>query len=236
MTESDRTVEVHNVYTLYELNEDGSAAENKLVCFNRPQDWGSSRWNYYRCKVEFESGGTRYINNCHLWQEVARTPTEAFQAIAPYLFMVLQPGSDPELSGREYLAEEDFWDEEWGKMPPIFESQEDGYDYEPYSDEDQDRLPVGGILYLWRVWHPNQDAAVLDARENPFGEPPISEAQHLYDLTKIGDRYSMRCEEHEPFYGLMFGTHLEETPTLNPAWSERGWQLESQGTMKKLAD
>ncbi len=237
-----QTVEVHNVYTLYELNLDGSTAEQKLVCFNRPQDWGdSNRWHYHRCKTEFESNGTRYINHCHLWQEVERNPVAAFQAIAPYLFMVLQPGGKPELCGRDFLAEEDFWQRSWGDMPPVFEDR-DEWDYDPYPDEaEQDPIPVGGRLYCWRVWHPDQEQAVEAAQETPFPEPPFPSASYLYSLTKEGDpggsgEFTVRDDEDQPLYGFVFGTHLENTPTLAQSWVEKGWQLESLGAMTRLAN
>jgi hypothetical protein len=234
-----RTVEVHNVYTLYELNEDGSTAEQKLVCFNRPQDWGDpSRWHYHRCKTEFESHGTRYINHCHLWQEVERNPVEAFQAIAPYLFMVLQPGAKPELCGKDFLGDEDFWDSSlWGEMPPIYEGEDDyDDDYDPHDEAYQDPIPVGGSLYCWRVWHPDQEQAVSEAQENPFPEPPFPSASYLYSLTREDDRYIMRDDDEQPLHGFMFGTHLEDTPTLAQSWAEKGWQLESLGAMTKVAN
>lgn len=118
-----QVVEVHNIYTLYELNEDGSEADKKLLSFYRPQDWGdSNRWHYHRCKIQFELNGTRYVNHCHLWQEVERPNVEPFQVIASSLFMVMMPGQTPELCGKDYLTEDDFWSREWGEMPPYFSS------------------------------------------------------------------------------------------------------------------
>ncbi|HEY9749440.1 MAG TPA: hypothetical protein V6C63_12210 [Allocoleopsis sp.] len=129
--QAGQRVVVHNIYTLYELNQDGTEAEQKLLSFSRPQDWGNpNRWHYQRCKVEFELNSTCYVNHCHLWQEVERPGVEPFQAIAPSLFMVMMPGQTPELCGRDYLGEEDFWSKDWGEMPPIFDSG-DYWDDEP---------------------------------------------------------------------------------------------------------
>jgi len=122
------TVEVHNVYTLYELNEDGSAAQTPILAYFRPQDWGNpSRWHYHQCRVEFCYFDTTYINNCHLWQQVKRNSPEAFQYIAPQLFMVFMPGTPQQLAGREFLEGDDFWHSEWGELPPYYERDEENY-------------------------------------------------------------------------------------------------------------
>lgn len=101
-------VEVHNVYTLYELNPDGTLAEQAILSYFRPQDWGDKRWHYHQCRIEFELLQVTYINNCHLWQEIERAGVEAFQVIAPSLFMVFMPGNRLELSGNTHLATDDF--------------------------------------------------------------------------------------------------------------------------------
>ncbi|PSB25275.1 hypothetical protein [Chlorogloea sp. CCALA 695] len=124
------TIEVHNIYTLYEIEVDGTEVETPILGFSRPQDWGdSSRWHYHQCRVQFSYGGTVYINNCHLWQNVERNSVEAFQCIASYLFMVMMPGRIEQLAGKEFLDEDDFWDEAWGEIPPYYESDEEDYDY-----------------------------------------------------------------------------------------------------------
>lgn len=124
------TIEVHNIYTLYELEEDGSASNTPILSFSRPQDWGdSTRWHYHWCRVQYELRGTMYINNCHVWQEVDISSIEAFQRIAEQLFMVMMPGSQEQLAGREFLDEDDFWLPEWGKQPLYYERDEENYDY-----------------------------------------------------------------------------------------------------------
>lgn len=256
-------VEVHNTYALYELNQDGTRSNSPLLMFSRPQDWGDRfRWHYHRCKIELEMGGTRYINHCHVWQEVERNSTQAFAACGESLFWAIQPGTPEELCSNQYLAEEDFWDESWGAMPPMWRAPDENDDYYdpvvfydpidgPITDsqltaivnevpqefgEEDGSIPVGGKLYMWRVWHPDQERAFQEAQEQPFDEPPFTPSQFLYELTEEGERFTMRSEEDEPFCGMMIGTHLEGTPTLAQSWAERGWQLESQGTMVKLAN
>ena len=124
------TIEVHNIYTLYELDEYGTDVETPILSFSRPQDWGdSSRWHYHQCRVQFSYGGTVYINNCHLWQRATRNSVEAFQQVAPHLFMVMMPGRIEQLAGNYFLDEDDFWDEVWGEIPPYYESDEEDYDY-----------------------------------------------------------------------------------------------------------
>lgn len=128
---SEELIEVHNVYTLYELEADGSHSDTPLLSFFRPQDWGDSRWHYHYCTISLELRGTQYINHCHVWQEVERNSIEAFQAIASSLFMISMPGRTKELCDNTHLAEDDFWSKEWGEMPPYwYEDQgEDIYDY-----------------------------------------------------------------------------------------------------------
>lgn len=127
---SQEFVEVHNVYTLYELNPDGSASEQGILTFFRPQDWGDkNRWHYHQCRIEFESNQVTYINNCHLWQELERAGAEAFQVIAPSLFMVLMPGNPQELSGNTHLGTDDFWCDDWGRTPPCYDSDDEWVEY-----------------------------------------------------------------------------------------------------------
>ncbi|MFB2894030.1 hypothetical protein ACE1CI_14060, partial [Aerosakkonemataceae cyanobacterium BLCC-F50] len=83
-------IETHNCYTLYELDEDGSECEEKLLSFSRPQDWADpKRWHYHYCKIELTYKGTHYINHCHIWQGCDRKIFEACKAIAPSLFMFM---------------------------------------------------------------------------------------------------------------------------------------------------
>ena len=127
--EFDRTpangkTEVHNVYTLYEMDEAGNQREEKLLSFFRPQDWGNpQRWHYHYCRIEID----RYISHCHVWQEVRRSSIEAMGLIASTLFGILIPGHERELCDRSHLAEDDFWLPEWGEMPPYYYEQEEDF-------------------------------------------------------------------------------------------------------------
>lgn len=118
---TEKPIELHNIYTLYELNEDGSEAEDKLLSFGfRPQDWGDPRWHLHYCKIEISLSEQIYINHCYVWQEVERNSVEAFQAISSSLFLMGIPGRVPELCGKTHLSEDDFWCDEWGQMPPFY--------------------------------------------------------------------------------------------------------------------
>lgn len=122
------TIKVHNVYTLQELSEDGTLSDNPLLIFFRPQDWGDAkRWHYHQCQVQFSLSGTTYINNCHIYQEVERNLVEACQAIAPYLFMAMMPGTPEQIAGKSHLTEDDFWSDEWGDLPPYYNPDEEDY-------------------------------------------------------------------------------------------------------------
>ena len=184
---------VHNIYTLYELDEDGSQAEREIISFARPQDWGDpERWHYHTCTVQFElpdreGGRTRFVNHCHLWQEVKRSPVEAYQQVSEYLFMVMMPGQPEEECGRSHLREDDFWLEEWGEMPPYTESEGDyfepGGDYfEPGSVSwyvAEDERPI-----YWRNETSGRLAAAVEAYFAPYAEPddgPVPELspEHL---------------------------------------------------------
>lgn len=116
-------VEVHNVYTLYELDEGGEKVDTPILEFFRPQDWGdASRWHYHQCQVQFSLRESTYINNCHIYQEVERDLVSACQEIASYLFMVMMPGTPEQIAGSSHLREDDFWLLEWGPLPPTYDT------------------------------------------------------------------------------------------------------------------
>lgn len=125
--------EVHNVYTVYELEPDGTQSAEPMLTFSRPQDWGHPRWRYHYCRIDFDADshfaakGQRYIHHCHAWQEVKRSTIEAMQMIAEHLWLVYQPGVRPELCDRSHLQEDDFWSDEWGPAPPHFEEPDNEY-------------------------------------------------------------------------------------------------------------
>lgn len=124
-------IEVHNCYTLYELNDDGNEVKRPVMSFFRPSDWANpDRWHYHYCKIEVKIDNTIYINHCHIWQEVDRHIIEACQKISKALFMIVRPGGKPELCGNTHLDEEDFWWDAWGKKPPVFIDESDVDCYE----------------------------------------------------------------------------------------------------------
>jgi hypothetical protein len=122
---AQRTVEVHNAWTIHGLEKDGSVAAQPLAEHRRPQDWGDPRWTYQRYRFEWEHDGTRYINHFHGWTDLKREIGEYPRLFAPLVVLILQPGIAPELCGREYLEEEDFWLEAWGPQPPVYEREPD---------------------------------------------------------------------------------------------------------------
>ena len=122
----EKIVDVHNVYTLYESEEEGEP--NFLSVSSRPQDWGDPRWHYEFIKFEWKSNDTIYIQNAHIWTTTKLTPPEILGKLGQAIGMILQPGKAKELCGRTHLDIDDFWCEEWGELPPVFDSNE--YDYE----------------------------------------------------------------------------------------------------------
>lgn len=114
---------VHNLWTLYAAEKDGSVSETPFMCFGqRPQDWGHPRWQYqlYHYTREFED---QIITNiCHTWTDWPDIDDNRHaELFAGVLVRIMQPGVRPELCSRDYLAEDDFWSKEWGDPPPYFE-------------------------------------------------------------------------------------------------------------------
>lgn len=119
-------VEVHNCWTIYGANPDGSKSENRLACFERPQDWGHPRWTYNRFHFEWPTDDTHYVNHAHCWTDVpGLDPGDYPEFFAPLIVKVMMPGHTEQLCGRDYLHPEDFWSDEWGEMPPVYEEEED---------------------------------------------------------------------------------------------------------------
>ncbi len=123
--------EVHNVWTIYGLNDDGSETKEPLAMLSRPQDWGHPRWSYHRFDYTWHTEHGTYINHVHGWTDLKREAHQYPSLFAALIVMVLQPGTDPQLCGRAYLADEDFWDNAWGPRPPFAGDQ--------YEDRDDRR-------------------------------------------------------------------------------------------------
>lgn len=119
-------IEVHNCWTIYGMNPDGTEADEPMAFFSRPQDWGHPRWTYHRFRFEWLTDGNqnqRYINNCHCWTDLKLKESEYPEVFAAFMVRIMLPGSQEQLCGREYLHGEDFWSDEWGEMPPIWEEE-----------------------------------------------------------------------------------------------------------------
>lgn len=134
------TVEVHNAWTIYGINPDGTESDQKLAELRRPQDWGHPRWHYTHYRLEFDEGGSRIINHAHCWTDLTRASHQYRELFASLIIQALMPGSPAELCGDEFLDEDDFWSEAWGPTPPLYaEDDEDAfYEGEPSWDWDDD--------------------------------------------------------------------------------------------------
>lgn len=123
-------IEVHQAWTIYGMNSDGTEAEQKIVELGtRPQDWGDPRWHYERYRFEWLTApdGKQYIHHAHCWTDLKREPHDYAALFASLIIMFSWPGRPEQLCGRDYLREEDFWEEAWGEMPPIFQEEHDDY-------------------------------------------------------------------------------------------------------------
>ena len=120
--------ETHNAVTIYGMNDDGTEAERPIAEFSRPQNWGDTeRWHYEFFRLSWVSDGNEYINNCHCYTDIKNPECGYSILFAQCVATILYPGRPPQLCGREYLDEDDFWLDEWGEMPPHY-----------YPDEEED--------------------------------------------------------------------------------------------------
>lgn len=113
-------IEVHNCWTVYGTDPDGSEVEQPIAQFSRPQDWGDPRWHYERFRFEWRHGDKYYINHAHCWTDIKRELFEYRQLFAQLIVQILMPGAKEQFCGREYLKEDDFWIDDWGPMPPYY--------------------------------------------------------------------------------------------------------------------
>lgn len=118
-------IEVHNVYAVYALDADGSEVDEPVAMYSRPQNWGSPRWHYERFRFEWITEDKHYINNAHCWTDLKLEQRGQYPGMFSQLVsQIMMPGSDPRLCGREYLDEEDFWDDSWGPIPPFADDED----------------------------------------------------------------------------------------------------------------
>lgn len=124
-------VEVHNVWTIYGLNSDGTPSDVPIAQMGRPQDWGDSeRWHYERFRFDWITEEVHYINHAHCWTDLQLNERGEYPMLfAQLIVQIAMPGTNPKLCSREYLGEDDFWNEEWGELPPYFD---------PYDEDEEE--------------------------------------------------------------------------------------------------
>lgn len=127
--EEPKPIEVHNAWTIYGLAPNSRPLDEPLAVHSRPQNWGDPRWVYHRYRFEWLSApdGKRYINNAHCWTDLDQQPGEYADLFAPLIAQILMPGTAPQLCGRDYLEQDDFWSGEWGEMPPFYDGPQDDW-------------------------------------------------------------------------------------------------------------
>jgi hypothetical protein len=154
-TQQSEIVEVHNAWTIYGTEANGKEARQPLAMHGRVQAWGDPRWFYHRFDFVWLSApdGKQYINHAHCWTDLKREPGEYANLFAPLIAQILMPGTPPELCGRDYLHEDDFWQEEWGPQPPFYDdpyySEDDWGDDDPLAPYLDDPCPKCGSLLLY---------------------------------------------------------------------------------------
>lgn len=110
---------VNNCWTIYAA--DAKPGEPAFCQMGRPQDWGDPRWMYRVYALETQE----YRNTVHCWLDVQVQEFEHLQTFMPVIAQIMLPGWPVELSGRDYMGEDDFWSRQWGEMPPFFDRDED---------------------------------------------------------------------------------------------------------------
>lgn len=128
------TIEVHNVWTIYGVNSDGTLAEQPVAQFGRPQDWGDPRWVYHRFRFWWLTPGDskRYVSNAHCWTDLQLDEQGRYPELFAHLVcQIMIPGAPEQLCGLDYLANDDFWRESWGEAPPFYD----------YGGEDASSIP-----------------------------------------------------------------------------------------------
>lgn len=155
-----KPIEVHNVWTIYALNPDGSRAEQPLAAAGRPQDWGDkSRWTYHRFRFEWQTApdqrAKHWINNFHGWTDLQLEPGDYPDLFAPLISKIMWPGTAWQFCGDQFLREDDFWRESWGPLPPYYDGPDQPFDQPPPGFEPE----------------PEEEAAIIQMMTRAFKEP-----------------------------------------------------------------
>lgn len=108
--------QVTNCWTIYT-----APAEVDFAQIGRPQDWGDPRWMYRVYVLEAQG----YRNTVHCWHDGQIEEHKHLEKFAGCICLITLPGWPPQKSGRDLLAQDDFWDESWGVMPPHWDEDED---------------------------------------------------------------------------------------------------------------
>lgn len=100
--------------------------EGKQLCFmGRPQDWGDPRWMWRTYVLHAPIDGVQWVNVVHIWHEGQIPDHQLVAECGGLLTMIMTPGFPPELSGKSYMHEDDFWEDSWGVMPAYFYENND---------------------------------------------------------------------------------------------------------------
>lgn len=119
-------IEVHNAWTVYGM-DDSTIVEEPFATLSRPQDWGDPRWHYERFRLEWfnAKSNKHYIHHAHCWTDLVDPKTDYPRLFAPLICSICMPGSPEALCGRDFIDIEDFWCNDWGPMPPVFDESQD---------------------------------------------------------------------------------------------------------------
>lgn len=124
------TTIVHNVWTVYGLNPDGSEASEAVALKQRPQDWGDPKWYYELYRFDRWIKGEHYINYAHCWTDLKKPIGEYAHLFSQMIVSILIPGDNELLCGKQFLADDDFWNNAWGARPPHHETDEQDFELE----------------------------------------------------------------------------------------------------------
>lgn len=100
-------------------------------------------------------------------------------------------------------------------------------DYNPFTDFadiEPDSIPVGGHLYVWRVYHPNN-----------WKPDKVSAKEYTESPASVQHQYLIHAEDGQGrFDGYLIGTLTNDMPPLSEYWASKGWRIESKGSWEKV--